>query len=322
MQSTINFSNIVLPFLVSFAITAAIGHILIPALRKLKATQTERDDGPASHLKKTGTPNMGGIMFILGFVITCTIFSFRNREVIPVMFLTVGFGLVGFIDDYIKNVLHRSLGLRAWQKMALQIVIVLLFSFYIDHFYHIPLSMKVPFTGVMVDFGILNVPIMVFIMVATVNGTNLTDGVDGLLSCVTVPVAIFFLIAALLQGSGSFASSAAMLGGLLGFLLYNAYPAKVFMGDTGSLAIGGFVAGTAYMLQMPLFIPLVGIIYLIESLSVIIQVSYFKATHGKRFFKMAPIHHHYEKLGYSEVQVVAGFTITTVILAALCLVGI
>ena len=322
MQFNANLVMIVLPLIISFVITAVSGKFLIPALRRLKATQTERDDGPASHLKKTGTPNMGGLMFILGFVVTGLLFSIREPEILPVIFLTVGFGLVGFIDDFIKNVLHRSMGLRAWQKMGLQILIVLLFAAYIRHFCNISLAMNVPFMNVTLHFGVFNIPIMLFIMVATVNGTNLTDGVDGLLSCVTTAVALFFMIAAAAAGSGTVCAAAAMIGGLLGFLLYNSYPARVFMGDTGSLAIGGFVVGMAYMLQMPLFIPIVGFIYMIEVISVIIQVTYFKRTHGKRFFRMAPLHHHYEKGGYSEVQVVTGFTVITVILCTIALLGI
>ena len=183
--------------------------------------------------------------------------------------------------------------------------------------------MKVPFVhGAVLDLGILNIPALLFISVATVNGTNFTDGVDGLASCVTVAVSLFFVIAALMSGSGAACAGAGMIGALLGFLLYNAYPAKVFMGDTGSLALGGFVTGMAYMLQLPLFIPIVGFIYMIEVISVILQVTYFKKTGGKRIFRMAPIHHHFEKGGWSEVRVVAVFTITTVILCAVALLGL
>ena len=310
---------ICLPLLIAFAVSAVSGYFLIPYLRKIKAGQTERDDGPKSHLKKSGTPNMGGLMILLGFVVSGVIMARRAPEVIPVLILTVGFGAVGFVDDYIKVVLKRSMGLKAWQKLLLQIVIAMIFTCYIRFIHHIPLAMKVPFAdGVMLHLGYFNIPFMLFVMVATVNG---------------IAVAVFFVAAAVMTGRissqnyGSAApavviAGAAMIGALLGFLIYNAYPAKIFMGDTGSLALGGFVAGVAYLLQMPLFIPLIGFIYMAEVISVIIQVLYFKATKGKRFFRMAPIHHHFEIGGWSEVQVVARFTIVTVLLGAICLLGV
>ena len=256
-------------------------------------------------------------------ITACFLPGVGGSEVIPVLILAVGFGLVGFIDDYLKVVKKKSDGLSAKQKMALQIVIALLFALYITRINAIPLTMKVPFVpGLYLDLKWLNIPAFLFISVATVNGTNFTDGVDGLASCVTVATALFFTIAAAFAGSGSAAAGGAMIGALLGFLIYNANPAKVFMGDTGSLALGGFVTAMAYLLQLPLFIPIVGFIYFIEVLSVIIQVAYFKKTHGKRIFRMAPIHHHFELGGWSEVKVVAIFTIVTVILSAAALLGI
>ena len=309
--------------LVAFIVSAVSGKYLIPFLRRVKAGQTERDDGPQSHLGKTGTPNMGGLMIMLGLVVGGLIMAGRCPEVIPVLILTIGFGLVGFIDDYLKVVKKKSDGLSVKQKMALQIVIALLFALYVTKVNAIPLAMKVPFlAGAYLDLGILNIPALLFIAVATVNGTNFTDGVDGLASCVTVATALFFTIAAVFAGSGASAAGGAMIGALLGFLLYNAYPAKVFMGDTGSLALGGFVTAMAYLLQLPLFIPIVGFIYFIEVVSVIMQVGYFKMTHGKRIFRMAPIHHHFELGGWSEVRVVAVFTVTTVVLSAFALLGL
>ena len=327
MRSGMVFINIVVPLLVGFAVSAVSGRYLIPFLRRVKAGQTERTDGPQSHLSKTGTPNMGGIMILLGLaaacITACLLPGIGGSEVIPVLILAVGFGLVGFIDDYLKVVKKKSDGLSAKQKMALQIVIALLFAFYITKINAIPLTMKVPFVpGLYLDLKLLNIPAFLFISVATVNGTNFTDGVDGLASCVTVATALFFTIAAAFAGSGAAAAGGAMIGALLGFLIYNANPAKVFMGDTGSLALGGFVTAMAYLLQLPLFIPIVGFIYLIEVLSVIIQVAYFKKTHGKRIFRMAPIHHHFELGGWSEVKVVAIFTIVTVILSTAALLGI
>ena len=321
------FIGIIAPLLAGFAVSAVSGRYLIPFLRRVKAGQTERTDGPQSHLSKTGTPNMGGIMILLGLEAACIIACFLpgtgSSEVIPVLILSIGFGLVGFIDDYLKVVKKKSDGLSAKQKMALQIVIALLFALYITKINAIPLTMKVPFApGVYLDLKFLNIPAFLFISVATVNGTNFTDGVDGLASCVTIATALFFTIAAAFSGSGAAAAGGAMIGALLGFLIYNANPAKVFMGDTGSLALGGFVTAMAYLLQLPLFIPIVGFIYFIEVVSVIIQVAYFKKTHGKRIFRMAPIHHHFELGGWSEVKVVAVFTIVTVILSSVALLGI
>jgi phospho-N-acetylmuramoyl-pentapeptide-transferase len=323
MRNGTVFVAIIAPLLAAFAVSAVSGRFLIPFLRKVKAGQTERDDGPKSHLGKTGTPNMGGLMIMLGLAAGSLIMAGRCPEVIPVLILTVGFGLVGFIDDYLKVVKKKSDGLSVKQKMALQIVIALLFALYVTKINAIPLAMKIPFlSGKYLDLGVLNIPALLFIAVATVNGTNFTDGVDGLASCVTVASALFFTIAAAFSGSGAAAAGGAMIGALLGFLLYNAYPAKVFMGDTGSLALGGFVTAMAYLLQLPLFIPIVGFIYFIEVVSVIMQVGYFKMTHGKRIFRMAPIHHHFELGGWSEVRVVAVFSVTTAILSAFALLGL
>ena len=323
MRNGTVFVAIIAPLLAAFAVSAVSGRFLIPFFFFFKAGQTERDDGPKSHLGKTGTPNMGGLMIMLGLAAGSLIMAGRCPEVIPVLILTVGFGLVGFIDDYLKVVKKKSDGLSVKQKMALQIVIALLFALYVTKINAIPLAMKIPFlSGKYLDLGVLNIPALLFIAVATVNGTNFTDGVDGLASCVTVASALFFTIAAAFSGSGAAAAGGAMIGALLGFLLYNAYPAKVFMGDTGSLALGGFVTAMAYLLQLPLFIPIVGFIYFIEVVSVIMQVGYFKMTHGKRIFRMAPIHHHFELGGWSEVRVVAVFSVTTAILSAFALLGL
>ena len=310
----------VFPVLISFIISALLGPVVIPYLRKLKVGQTTRDDGPQSHLKKTGTPTMGGIMILLAVVITSLIYMKDYPKILPILFLTLGFGIIGFIDDYIKVVLKRSMGLRAWQKMALQIVVTGLFVYYLLTFHPEMLLMKIPFmSGKLLDLGILSIPAVFIVVIGTVNGTNFTDGLDGLASSVTVMVATFFSVVAIGTGSGIEPITCAVVGALLGFLLFNVHPASVFMGDTGSLALGGFVAGAAYMLQMPIFIMIVGAIYLIEVLSVMMQVSYFKITKGKRIFKMAPIHHHFELCGWSETRVVAVFSIVT---ALLCLVAL
>ena len=308
-----------IPALISFAISAAIGPFLIPFLARLKLSNTERALGVETHLAKAGTPTMGGIMFLVSITATSLIFIWKSPRIGPVLFLTLAYGLIGFLDDYLKVVKHDSDGLIAWQKLLLEIVVIVVYVIYMKVFARTPMGLRIPFTGGMiVDIGWLQYPLVVFAIGGTVNGVNFTDGVDGLASSVTAVVAVFFTVASLLLKAGAAPIGSAVLGGLLGFLLYNAYPAKVFMGDTGSLALGGFVISMAYAMQMPLYILIVGLIYFVEVLSVILQVSYFKATHGKRIFKMAPIHHHFEKSGWSETRVVAVFTIVT---AILCIVG-
>ena len=312
--------KMVIPVLIAFGLSVLMGPFVIPFLRRLKMGQTERVEGVKSHLKKTGTPTMGGVMILAAITITSLIYVREYPKIIPILFVTLGFGMIGFLDDYLKVVLKRSDGLFPMQKMALQIVITGIFAFYIVKVAKIPLTMLVPFSGGKYwDIGWLAIPVLFFAVIGTVNGVNFTDGLDGLASSVTVLVATFFTVVAIGTKSGIEPITCAVVGALLGFLLFNVYPASVFMGDTGSLALGGFVASTAYMLQMPLFIILVGAIYLMEVLSVMIQVSYFKATGGKRIFKMAPIHHHFELCGWSETRVVAVFSIIT---AILCLIGI
>ena len=316
-------SHVVIPVLIAFAISLILGPVVIPLLRKLKMKQTEREDGVQSHLKKAGTPTMGGIIILIAVIVTTLFYIKDYPNIIPVLFLTVAFGLIGFLDDYLKVVLKRSDGLMPMQKMALQIVVTAIFAFYLVRVADIPLTMLVPFSGGYYwDIGWLAVPVLFFAVIGTVNGTNFTDGLDGLASSVTVLVATFFTVVAIGTKSGVEPITCAVVGALLGFLLFNVYPASVFMGDTGSLALGGFVAGTAYMLQMPLFIIIVGFIYLVEVASVMIQVTYFKKTGGKRIFKMAPIHHHFELCGWSETRVVAVFSIITAILSLIALMGV
>ncbi|HOO27487.1 MAG TPA: phospho-N-acetylmuramoyl-pentapeptide-transferase, partial [Lachnospiraceae bacterium] len=270
-------------------------------------------------LKKNGTPTMGGIIILGSMFLTSLFFIGKYPGVLPVLLLTAGFGLIGFIDDYIKVILKRSMGLRAWQKMLLQIFVTGVFAFYMANISGIGLTMRIPFSnGSYWDAGWLAVPILFLAVLGTVNGANFTDGLDGLASGVTVLIAAFFSILSIMNQGGIEPATLAMTGALLGFLLFNVYPAKVFMGDTGSLALGGFVIASAYMLQMPLYILLVAFIYLLEVLSVILQVGYFKLSGGKRIFKMAPIHHHFELCGWSETRVVAVFTIVTTIL---CVIG-
>ena len=312
--------QVVIPVLISFAISVILGPIIIPFLRKLKMGQPERVEGVQSHLKKAGTPTMGGVIFLIATVITSLFYVRDYPKVIPVLFLTLGFGIIGFLDDYLKVVLRRSDGLLPWQKFSLQVVVTAVFTYYLVNYTDVNLAMRIPFwSDHYLNLGWLAVPVLFFAVIGTVNGVNFTDGLDGLASSVTLIVAVFFSVVSIGTKSGIEPITCAVVGGLMGFLLFNVYPAKIFMGDTGSLALGGFVAGAAYMMQMPLFILLVGLIYLVEVLSVIIQVTYFKKTHGKRIFKMAPIHHHFELCGWSETRVVAVFSIIT---AVMCLIAL
>lgn len=313
--------SVLMPVIISFLVSVVLCPIIIPFLRRLKFGQTVRDEGPESHLKKNGTPTMGGLVILASILITSLIYVGKYPDIIPVLFMTLGFGLIGFLDDYIKVVMKRSLGLTALQKMALQFIVTVVFIIYYFKVAEMDTGIMIPFMGgksfVMPVWLFV---IFVFIVVlGTVNGVNFTDGLDGLASGVTAIVATFFTIAALILNPDMTPITGAVVGALLGFLLFNTYPARVFMGDTGSLALGGFVASIALMLHMPLFIVIVGLIYLVEVISVMLQVGYFKMTHGKRIFKMAPIHHHFELSGYSETQVVAAFSVIT---ALLCLVGV
>ena len=314
--------QIITPVFIAFAISVVLCPILIPLLKRLKFGQEVRDDGPKTHLKKEGTPTMGGVVILIAIAVTCLFYMKNYPEILPILFVTIGFGLIGFLDDFIKIVMKRSLGLRAWQKMLLQIVVAGVFAYYVVNYTDLNNEIIIPFTGKIVTLSNwAYVLLLMFVVVGTVNGSNFTDGLDGLASSVTALIATFFTVVAIGTGSGVAPVTCAAVGALLGFLVFNVYPAKVFMGDTGSLALGGFVAATAYMLKMPLFIVIVAFIYLAEVLSVIIQVVSFKTT-GKRVFKMAPIHHHFELCGWPESKVVAIFDIVTALLCVLGLIAL
>lgn len=314
--------QIITPVFITFAISVVLCPILIPLLKRLKFGQEVRDDGPKTHLKKEGTPTMGGVVILIAIAVTCLFYMKDYPEILPILFVTIGFGLIGFLDDFIKIVMKRSLGLRAWQKMLLQIVVAGVFAYYVVNYTDLNNEIIIPFTGKIVTLSNwAYVLLLMFVVVGTVNGSNFTDGLDGLASSVTALIATFFTVVAIGTGSGVAPVTCAAVGALLGFLVFNVYPAKVFMGDTGSLALGGFVAATAYMLKMPLFIVIVAFIYLAEVLSVIIQVVSFKTT-GKRVFKMAPIHHHFELCGWPESKVVAIFDIVTALLCVLGLIAL
>ena len=314
--------EVVIPVMIAFAISAVLGPIVIPFLRRLKVGQTERAE-LKSHLKKNGTPTMGGVMILASIIITSLFYIMDYPKIIPILFMTVGFGVIGFLDDYLKVVLRRSDGLLPWQKMLGQLVVTTVFAVYMVRYSGVSLTMLIPFSGgLYLNLGWLAIPLLYVAVIGTVNGVNFTDGVDGLASSVTVIVATFFSVVAIGTDAGIEPITCAVAGALLGFLLFNVYPASVFMGDTGSLALGGFVISAAYMMQMPLFIIIVGLIYLVEVLSVMIQVTYFKKTGGKRIFRMAPIHHHFELGGWSETRVVAVFSIVTALLCMLALLAI
>ena len=315
----------IVALLISFTCTAICCPVLIPVLYKFKFGQQVRDDGPKAHLKKSGTPTMGGIMILLGIIIGSVFYINKYKLVLPVLLFTVAYGIIGFLDDFLKIKKKKSEGLKGIHKFILQILLTAVFAYYL-HIDKVGDSMLVPFTGsfntgYMLSTGAFFIPLVFFIVLGTDNGVNFTDGVDGLCTCVTIIVSIFFAVISIRENIMITPVIASVIGSLMGFLIYNTNPAKVFMGDTGSLALGGFVASVALVMQLPLFIAVVGFIYLIEVLSVIIQVGYFKATKGKRFFKMAPIHHHFELSGWSETKVVTVFSIVTAILSLLLYLG-
>lgn len=315
--------HVLIPMLISFGLSVLLGPVVIPFLKRLKVGQMVREDGPYTHLKKSGTPTMGGILILVSVAVTTVLYVGRYPKILPVFFLTLGFGMIGFFDDYLKVVRKNSVGLRPWQKMAGQLLITGMFAWHLLYIGVLPQAMRIPFVkGSYLKLGYLEIPFLFLVVTGTANGTNFTDGLDGLVSSVTVMVATFFTVVSMGMGAGIEPITCAVAGALLGFLLFNVHPASVFMGDTGSLALGGFVAGCAYMMQMPLFLPVVGLVYVAEVLSVIIQVVYFKLSGGKRFFKMAPLHHHFELCGFKETKVVAIFSIVTAALCVLALTGI
>lgn len=321
-----------LPLLVAFTVTAALGPVFIPWLHKLKFGQEIRDEGPAWHKKKTGTPTMGGIMFIVGItagvlaVFLVSLFAENSSVEISkalVMLLTaIAFGLVGFIDDYIKVVKKRNLGLTAIQKFILQMMFAIIYLIILNALGELECTVLIPFTSFSFELPIwLYVPFALFVVTGTVNAVNLTDGLDGLASSVTLVAALFFAVCGVLSGaSGATSFMMAVVGGMLGFLIYNKYPAKVFMGDTGSLFLGGAIVVTSIGMQMPIFLIIAGFVYFMETLSVILQVASFKLT-GKRIFKMSPIHHHFEMCGWNEKKIVLVFSVTTLILCIVSVAG-
>lgn len=312
-----------LPVITAFIVSLCLCPILIPLLRKLKFGQQVRKEGIEEHLKKQGTPTMGGIAFLSAALLVSVLFGFLFSAdwdiLLPVILMTLSFGLIGFVDDYLKVVKKQSEGFKAWQKLLCQLFVTGIFVAYCCMNEKIGTTVILPFTGGKTwNMGWLYVPFSVIAILGTDNGTNFTDGLDGLLASVTAVVSFFLLFVSAASSGAVSVISGAMAGAVLGYLMFNAYPAKLFMGDTGSLAIGAFIASSALMLRMGWFILLFGLLYLIEVLSVVLQVSYFKITKGKRLFKMAPIHHHFEKMNWSETRIVAAFTVFTLFM---CLIA-
>ncbi|XZH08428.1 phospho-N-acetylmuramoyl-pentapeptide-transferase [Clostridium perfringens] len=304
--------KIVMAIVISFIVASILGPIIIPLLHKLKFGQNIRQEGPKSHLKKAGTPTIGGLIFIFATIITMFIMVGNpTDEAMIAVYSFVGFGFVGFLDDLLKIIKKKNEGLTSGQKMILLLIVSGFLTWYA--YKYIGTSINIPFLNGQINFGLFYIPFVMFYFAGVTNAVNLTDGLDGLATSVTVLVTTFLGIISYNLGHISLAIfCVALAGALLAFLRFNAFPARVFMGDTGSLALGGAVAMVALILKMPLILVLIGIIYVIETLSVILQVASFKLT-GKRIFKMAPIHHHFEQLGWSETKIVSVFSIITVV---------
>lgn len=299
----------------AFMVVAILGPAFIPMLRRFKFGQTVREEGPQSHFSKNGTPTMGGILIILGVIVAALLSGNMNSDMVIGLLSIVGFGLIGFVDDFIIIKKKRNLGLNPKQKIIMQFLLAAIISIYQYNTSTQAALLQIPFTDIVINVGILYIPIMIFVIVGTVNAVNLTDGLDGLASGVTLIVSIFFIVFAQMIANSVEVSilAAATAGACIGFLLFNSYPAKIFMGDTGSMALGGAVVAFALLTNSVLLIPIVGGIYFLEAVSVIIQVVGYKLT-KKRIFKMAPIHHHFEQCGWPETRVVSTFWIVTIVL--------
>ena len=310
-------SKVIIAFVLSLGVSLLLGPLIIPMLHKLKFGQNIREEGPKNHLKKAGTPTIGGLIFITSTIVSMIIMRYKpSDEGMIVMYGMLAFGLIGFLDDMLKIIHKHNEGLTSKQKFLLQLLFSVIAAWY--GYTVIGTKISVLFTNVQVNLGWFFIPFVMFYFVALTNAVNLTDGLDGLNTSVTIIVMIFFALVSFKTGHESVSVfSVALIGGLIGFLKYNKYPAKVFMGDTGSIALGGAISTILLVLKNPLIIIIVGGIYVLETVSVIIQVTYYKKT-KKRFFKMAPIHHHFEQLGWSEVKIVIVFSAIT---AILCLVG-
>ena len=318
--------NIYITAIISLALTTLLGFLLLPLLRALKAGQSIRELGPTWHNNKAGTPMMGGLMFIASSALCLlgNIPFMEDYSVFVTLALALCFGLVGFLDDFFKVKFKRNLGLTSLQKALLQMAVSAIYLYVLYKMGAMNTDLYIPFFDVSFHIHpLLYIFFAMFVMVGGVNAVNLTDGIDGLCGSVTIPVMVFFTVAAIAKERFELALLPAILvGGLIAYLFYNWHPAKVFMGDTGSLFLGGMVCGLAFALEMPLILLLVGLVYIVETLSVILQVGYFKLTHGKRLFKMSPIHHHFEMCGWKEVKIVIVFTAVSAIMCVIAWFGI
>lgn len=309
-------------YFTAFFIALLAGKFLIPALRKLKFDQTEREEGPKSHKFKTGTPTMGGLLFLLPLLILGILYSFQDIRILPLVLVTLGFAMVGFLDDYLKVVRKNNKGLTPRQKMTGLLFVSAVFTWYAVTFIDEANTLILPFLGfespILLPI-VISIPFCIFVQLAFTNAVNLTDGLDGLAGCVTTIVLLFFTVVSIFTEEWNYIRifCSILAGGLLGFLVYNLHPAKVFMGDMGSLALGGALAAVSIVTGTPVFLGLAGIIYVVETLSVIMQVLYFKKTGGRRLFLMAPLHHHFEQKGWSEIKVVTIFTLVTLFMSVL-----
>ena len=319
-------TRILITALVGCVLSGGLGYLLLPVLHALKAGQSIREIGPTWHNKKAGTPMMGGLMFVLAAVICllCNIPFVTDYSVYFVLLLSLSFGAVGFVDDFTKLKKKQNEGLTSSQKLMLQLAVSALFLYIMYRNGSLSCALYIPFVDVSFQVHpLVYIFFAMFVMLGCDNAVNLTDGVDGLCGSVTIPVMIFFTAAAVAMGKLDLALlPASLTGALVAYLFYNWHPAKVFMGDTGSLFLGGAVCALAFALDMPLVLILVGFIYICETMSVILQVGYFKMTHGKRLFKMSPIHHHFEMCGWKEVKIVLVFTAITAVMCLLAWFGI
>ncbi|MGI6485031.1 MAG: phospho-N-acetylmuramoyl-pentapeptide-transferase [Tepidanaerobacteraceae bacterium] len=307
--------------IISFIITIIWGNIIIPVLMKFKFGQTIRVDGPKRHLSKKGTPTMGGVIFIPSIALASLLFTEKNPHIIVSLISMIGFGLIGFVDDFIKIIKKRTLGLRANQKLIFQLALSFIIAVYARNFSPGTSVINAPFVAEGIDLGVLFIPFTVFIILGTVNSVNLTDGLDGLVSGITVIISFFFTLISLSFGQQNMAIfCAAISGACLGFLIFNYYPAKVFMGDTGSLGLGGALVAISVLTGMQIYLVFFGMIFIIETLSVILQVVFFRLT-GKRIFKMSPIHHHFELSGWKEPTIVFMFWCFTILTGILGLIA-
>jgi phospho-N-acetylmuramoyl-pentapeptide-transferase len=318
--------RVVITGVVGAVLSAVIGYFLLPVLRALKAGQSIRELGPTWHNSKAGTPMMGGLMFIFAAIICVVgnVFAMTEYSVFYALILSLCFGLVGFLDDFYKVKYKRNLGLTSLQKAMLQMAVSAIYLYVLYRQGILSCDLYIPFANVTFEIHpIVYIFFAMFVMVGCVNAVNLNDGIDGLCASVTLPVMVFFTAAAFCMKRYDLALlPAALVGGLVAYLFYNWHPAKVFMGDTGSLFLGGVVCALAFALDMPLILILVGFVYIVETLSVILQVGYFKLTHGKRLFKMAPIHHHYEMCGWKEEKIVLVFAAVSALMCLLAWFGI